>query len=211
MKLKLFDSSAQQLDQTLDLDPKVLGGKVNTSLLAQAIRIYTENSHQGTSKTKTRGEVNGSTRKIYRQKGTGNARHGDKYAPIFVGGGVAHGKKGVRTQPLVLPVKMRRAALASALLQKTQDNAVVGLANAQRADGKTATAIKLLSVATGHPKSKVLVVTKGKTHKLFQSLSNLQNVSMKRASLLNAFDLIATDKLLITKSALSELLERVSK
>ncbi|MEI6690522.1 MAG: 50S ribosomal protein L4 [bacterium] len=211
MKLTVYDTIGQKSTAILELDPKVFGEKVNTALLAQAIRIYTENSHQGTSKVKTRGEVNGSTRKIYRQKGTGNARHGAKYAPIFVGGGVAHGPTGVRTDPLILPQKMRKAALASALLLKVQDESIIGLKDANKADGKTGSVIKLLSNATNHPKRKVLVITKGKTEKLFQSLQNIQNVMMKRASLVSAFDIIAADKLLITKLGLSELVGRVSK
>ncbi len=211
MKLTVYEATGKKSTIALELDPKVFGEKVNTALLSQAMRIYIENSHQGTSKVKTRGEVEGSTRKIYRQKGTGNARHGDKYAPIFVGGGVAHGPTGVRTIPLVLPQKMRKAALASALLLKVQDDSIVGLAGATKADGKTATVVKLLNTSVSHPKSKVLVITKGKTEKLFLSLQNVQNVMMKRSSLLNAFDVIAADKLLITKSALAELVERITK
>src|SRR3989339_1874998 len=134
-------------------------GSANSTLLSQALRVYSSNSHQKTSKVKTRGEVVGSTRKIYRQKGTGNARHGAKYAPIFVGGGIAHGPKGVKPGNLVLPQKMRRAALASAILLKLEDGKVVGLTGVSQADGKTSTSASLLSALAGHPKSKVLVVT----------------------------------------------------
>ena len=77
-------------------------GKSSPTLLAQAIRVYQSNSHQKTSAVKTRGEVVGSTKKIYRQKGTGNARHGAKYAPVFVGGGIAHGPKAIRPANLKL-------------------------------------------------------------------------------------------------------------
>lgn len=211
MKLTVFDTQGKKSTAVIEFDSKVLGEKVNTALIAQAIRIYTENSHQGTSKVKTRGEVNGSTRKIYRQKGTGNARHGDKYAPIFVGGGVAHGPKGVRANPLLLPTKMRRAALASTLLLKVQDDGLIGLTKANLSDGKTSTGVKLLSAATKHPKSKVLVVTKGKTDKLFQSFKNIQNVTMKRADIVSAFDVIAADQLILTKHALNEIIARLTK
>jgi large subunit ribosomal protein L4 len=211
MKLTVFDTQGKKSTAVIEFDSKSLGDKVNTALVAQAVRIYTENSHQGTSKVKTRGEVNGSTRKIYRQKGTGNARHGDKYAPIFVGGGVAHGPKGVRANPLLLPTKMRRAALASTLLLKVQDDGLIGLTKASLSDGKTSTGIKLLSTATNHPKSKVLVVTKGKTEKLFQSFKNIQNVTMKRADIVSAFDVIAADQLILTKQALTEIIARITK
>ena len=93
---------------------------INKILLTQAIRVYTARRHPGLSKVKTRGEVIASTRKIYRQKGTGQARHGAISAPIFVGGGVAHGPKGVKRQ-LSLPKKMRRKALSIALSVKAKE------------------------------------------------------------------------------------------
>jgi len=76
--------------------PKKYQGNIEPSLLAQAVRVYEDRMHPGLSKVKTRSEVAKSTRKIYKQTGTGGARHGAKSAPIFVGGGVAHGPKGVK-------------------------------------------------------------------------------------------------------------------
>ena len=131
-------------------------GKGNTALLSQAVRIYTSNSHQKTSRVKTRGEVQGSTRKIYRQKGTGNARHGAKYAPIFVGGGIAHGPKGVQPENMILPKTMRRRALAAAMAAKLQDSAISGLSGVKTFAGKTATIVKLLATIATHPKNSVL-------------------------------------------------------
>src|SRR3990167_6881084 len=86
---------------------KSLEAKVNMKLLAQAIRVYEDRSHPGLSQVKTRGEVKISTRKIYKQKGTGYARHGAKSAPIFVGGGIAHGPKGIKRK-LALPKKKKK-------------------------------------------------------------------------------------------------------
>ena len=163
VQIPVFDLQGTPLDSW-----KIEGatfGKANSTLLAQAIRVYGSNSHQKTSKVKTRGEVDGSTRKIYRQKGTGNARHGAKYAPIFVGGGIAHGPTGI---------------------------------------------LKLLSSATNHPKNSVLVVTEGRATSLYQSLQNLQGVTMKRSSLVNAYDLVSSDHLVLTKKALDSLLTRIS-
>ncbi len=76
---------------TLDLSERVFGAKINIPLVHQAVVRHQANQRQGTADTKTRGEVSGTTRKWYRQKGTGHARHGAKTAPIFRGGGVAHG------------------------------------------------------------------------------------------------------------------------
>ena len=116
MNIPVFDIKGKEL-KAWSVEDNVFG-KANTAILSQAVRVYTSNSHQKTSKVKTRGEVQGSTRKIYRQKGTGNARHGAKYAPIFVGGGIAHGPKGVRPENMILPKAMRRRALAAAMQTK---------------------------------------------------------------------------------------------
>lgn len=93
--------------------PKELSGKVNTKLLAQALRVYEDGEHVGLARARTRGEVARTKRKWFRQKGTGRARHGAQSAPIFVGGGVAHGPKGEHRK-LELSRKMRLAALKSA-------------------------------------------------------------------------------------------------
>jgi large subunit ribosomal protein L4 len=206
MKIPVFDITGKALkDWTLEDNSF---GKANTSILAQAVRVYSSNSHQKTSKAKTRGEVETSSKKIYRQKGTGNARHGAKSAPIFVGGGVAHGPKGVRPENMVLPKNMRRRALAAAMQVKLAGGAVSGLSGVKDFAGKTASAVKLLSSAAAHPKNTVLVITEGKATPLYLSLSNLQGVSMKRAALVNAYDLIASNHLIVTKKALSTITAR---
>jgi len=207
MKILVYNTKGDA-EGNWELDAKALG-KQNSTLLAQAIRVYESNSHQKTSRVKTRGEVTGSTRKIYRQKGTGRARHGARYAPLFVGGGIAHGPKGVKPGNLVLPQKMRRAALASAILLKLEGGKVVGLTGVSQADGKTSTSASLLSALAGHPKSKVLVVTNGKTNALYKGMGNLQNVRLARASLVNAYDLVSVDYCLVTKKALDTITTRV--
>lgn len=193
-----------------DFDAKVLG-KLSPALLTQALRVYASNSHQGTSAVKTRGEVNGSTKKIYRQKGTGNARHGAKYAPVFVGGGIAHGPKSLRPENLKLSKAMRRRALATALLTRLQDQAITGLSGTKQANGKTSSAATLLATIANHPKHKVLVVTKNAVPKLFLMLRSLQGVSMKRSAQVNAYDLIAHDTVVLTKPALDTLVVRTQK
>ncbi len=201
MNIKVYDTKGKELE-AWKLEDALFGAK-NDAILSQAIRIYTSNSHQKTHKVLTRGEVNGSTKKIYRQKGTGNARHGAKYAPIFVGGGIAHGPTGVRPENMVLPKAMRRRALASAMQAKMADNAIVGISGVTKFTGKTSSMVKLLSSIASHPKNKVLIVTNDKASTLYQSIGNLQGVTMKRAALVNALDLVAADSLILTKKALS--------
>jgi large subunit ribosomal protein L4 len=104
--------------------PKEFGQIENLPLLAQAIRVYEERSHIGFAKTKTRTEVNRTTKKIYKQKGTGGARHGARSAPIYVGGGTAHGPKPIR-RVLTLPKKMVKLALFQALTRKLSQKQVI--------------------------------------------------------------------------------------
>lgn len=103
--------------------PKEYGKDLNLTLLAQAIRVYGDRSHVGLSKTKTRAEVNRTKKKWYRQKGTGGARHGAKSAPIFVGGGVAHGPRPIK-RTLKLPAKMKKNSLISAISLKAKNNEI---------------------------------------------------------------------------------------
>src|SRR5436190_11405958 len=107
------------------VDEKSLGGQVNAALLKQAFVMYHANTRQGSARTKNREQVEGSTRKIYKQKGTGNARHGDRKANLFKGGGHGHSKKRTREDyRLDMPKKMRRKANRNALLAKLVDNEV---------------------------------------------------------------------------------------
>lgn len=208
MLVNVFDLTGKKL-KGWEIEEKVLG-KDSPALLAQALRVYESNSHQKTHKVKTRGEVDGSTRKIYRQKGTGKARHGAKYAPNFVGGGIGHGPTGVRPQNMVLPKAMRRRALSVALREKLLGAELSGFSGAESADGKTTTAAKFLSVVANHPKTTVLIVTDVKAKELFNMVMNLQGVTMKRASLVNAYDLISHDHIVMTKKALDSIMERTA-
>src|SRR3954471_21766392 len=110
---------------SMSIDEAALGGEVNAALIKQAFVMYHANTRQGSARTKNRRQVEGSTRKIYKQKGTGNARHGDRKANLFKGGGHGHSKKRTREDyRLDMPKKMRRKANRNALLAKLVDNEV---------------------------------------------------------------------------------------
>lgn len=111
--------------------PKSFDEKVNMNLLAQAVRVYDERSHTGLAKAQTRAEVNRTKKKLYKQKGTGGARHGSRRAPIFVGGGVAHGPRPIRRE-LTLPLKMKKKALATSLSLKEKNKQVVSVSGLEK-------------------------------------------------------------------------------
>lgn len=114
---KTLKRVTKRTNKVQELPKEIFGQKVNNLLLAQAVRVYRDRLSRPTSKVKTRSEVDLTKAKWYRQKGTGRARHGAQSAPLFVGGGVAHGPKGVK-RVLKLPKKMRKLALVSALSEK---------------------------------------------------------------------------------------------
>src|SRR5258706_10458898 len=123
LKVNSYSSKGTKLTTTVTL-PKEWEAKMNRALLAQAIRVYIDRLHIGEAYTKGRGEINRTTKKWYKQKGTGGARHGARSAPIFVGGGVAHGPKGI-SRTLTLPTAMKRKATAIAMTQAVKDARVI--------------------------------------------------------------------------------------
>jgi len=186
--------------------PKEFGGTVNKMLLAQALRVYEDRGHPGLAKTKTRGEVDISTRKIYKQKGTGLARHGARSAPIFVGGGIAHGPKGVK-RILSLPKKMRRKALTSAFNWKVKEGGLFvidGLSGLK----KTKDAVSLVGKITlksdekkKNPKLLFVLSDNNKIAKL--AFKNIENSDLVTFSDLNAHKIFFSDFVFIDKESFS--------
>lgn len=191
----------------LNLPKDIFGAKVNKSLLAQALRVYLNNLKAHSSHTKTRGEVKGSTRKIYSQKGTGRARHGAKTAPIFVGGGVALGPK-FRKVILDLPKKMKRAALVSALSQKMSEQEVLGMRGLDKASGKTKQVAKLIEKLN---KKSLLITTNGKDDLIQRACRNLPGIDVLHSDQLNAWEVIKHQTLILTKEAVDKLTNRIEK
>src|SRR3954471_9862732 len=122
IEVPIYNQSGQKID-TMNVDEAKLGGEVNKSLLKQALVYYHANQRQGTVRTQARGEVAGSTRKMFRQKGTGNARTGGIRNPIKVGGGHAKQKR-PKDWRQAFPKQMRRAARNHAILSKIQSNEI---------------------------------------------------------------------------------------
>ena len=192
---------------TMALPESLFGSAISKELLKQAIRVYNSNRQSHWGNTKTRGEVQGSTRKIFKQKGTGNARHGSVMAPIFVGGGIALGPR-TRHTVLDLPKKMRVAALVAALSQKHKDAGVLGIAGLDKATGKTK---EMAVFAKNLGRKSVLIVEKDGNTQALRSVKNLKGIDMVGATQLNAFEVIAHKSVLFTKDALAVLVARVEK
>lgn len=170
--------------------------KVPESLLAQAIYVYQSNSHQDTSKVKTRGEIVASKRKIYKQKGTGRARHGALSAPIFVGGGIAHGPTGLRPKRKKLNSKMKNKALVGALSIHNKNKAL-GLFTPP-----TGKIIKTKDVIKKIPSQPFTLVQHQASPAILKAFSNLKQVKIIPVDQLNAYHVLQARKLLFTPKAL---------
>ncbi len=178
---------------------------LNLYLLAQAKRVYEDRLHPGTSKVKSRGEVAGSTAKIWRQKGTGRARHGSVKAPIFVGGGVAHGPKGVK-RILSLTKNIRRKALELALGLKAKEGNLVGVDKLVSIK-KTKDAAKFLDLIIkkelkGKRPNKITLVVSEENRKVVRFFRNLENLKVVPFGSLNAYEVISGGLVLIEKDAI---------
>jgi large subunit ribosomal protein L4 len=195
----------------ISLPGEIFGEKVNKALLAQAVRVYLANQRQGNASTKTRGEVEGSTRKIYRQKGTGRARHGGVRAPIFVKGGIVFGPK-PRDFGLALPQKMKRKALFVALSAKMRDNEVTVVDGLGKLEAKTKNFAGMLkSLGVAEKKQKLLFVTSGNVESVLRAGGNIQGVSFLASKQINTYEVLSAKRIIVMKDAIGEMKEHFLK
>ncbi len=186
----------------ITLPKDLFAAQVNPQLLSQAVRVYLANQRKGTASTKTRGEVEGSTRKIYRQKGTGRARHGAIRAPIFVGGGIVFGPQ-PRDYSLKFPHKMRRAALASALTSQYQAGNVSVVDGLEELEPKTKLFAKAFGAIAGEVPTLLVTTKDAKT--VVRGTKNLSNIDMLPVSSLNTYTVLAHRKIIFMKPTISQL------
>jgi large subunit ribosomal protein L4 len=197
LKTDVYDAKGKVVDE-IHLPPEIFAVKVNPTLIAQSVRVYQANQRLGTHKTKTRAEVIGSTRKIYRQKGTGRARHGDIKAPIFVGGGVAHGPK-PNDYSLALPKKMRRLALFGVLTNKLTGGKIKIIDDFEIAKPQTR---QMMEILKNLQVSNVLLVLPEKIQNIILSARNIERVDVMDARLLNSYEVLKHQNILFMKEAI---------
>ncbi len=201
-KLTVHDAKGKKVG-TYNLEPTDFAPRINKQLLHDAVVMYQSNQRQGSHKTKNRHEVSASTRKLYRQKGTGNARSGDRKSGIRRGGGHMKQIK-PRDYSYSLPRKALQLATRMALAAKVQDDAIVLVDKLDFAAPKTrdmAAIIKTLGCDGGS----VLVATNGYSVNVYKSARNIDRVSVSSASDLNALSVLSAKRLLITTEAIDAL------
>jgi large subunit ribosomal protein L4 len=190
----------EEIDR-VDLPAEIFEAPINRALMHQAYVRQLANARLGTHDTKTRAEVTRTGAKIWRQKGTGRARHGSRRAPIFKGGGVAHGPH-PRSYEQRMPKKMRRAALRSALSVKAADNQLVVVADLTMDAPKTKDMTAFLGLVGGRDGGKTLVLMAERNEMVERSVRNLPDVKYLRANYLNIRDLLGSDMVVMPLGAL---------
>jgi large subunit ribosomal protein L4 len=189
----------------IEVDPAVFGGSVRPRLIKQAVVAFLDHQRQWSARTKGRSDVQGSTRKLYRQKGTGNARAGNIRTPIRRGGGNAFAKR-VPGSTKVLPKKMRRLARDSAILAQIGSDGVMVLDGLSVSEPKTKVIATMLS-ALGADKG-CLVAVEAYDRNLYRSARNIPGTDVRMVDDLNAYDVLRRPKVIFTKSAFERLTAR---
>lgn len=206
MVIPMYSITGEQAGD-IELRPDIFEAPVNVSLMHQAFVRQMANARQGTHKTRSRGEVSRTTRKWYRQKGTGRARHGSRSANLFVGGAVAHGPK-PRDYTKKMPRKMRRAALRGALSVKAEENLIVVVDALEMEVPKTKAMVAVLSDLGLNQDQSVLILLPEKNNAVEKSAHNLPQVKTLMASYLNVRDLLSYDYVLVPLESL-QIIERI--
>ncbi|MDM8519617.1 50S ribosomal protein L4 [Anaerolineales bacterium HSG6] len=184
----------------IDLRDDIFCVEPNVSVMHQAFVRQQANARQGTHKAKTRSEVRGTTAKWYRQKGTGRARHGSRKAPIFVGGGKAHGPR-PRDYSKKMPRKMRRLALKSALSAKVMEREIIVLDELSFDMVKTKNVLNLLNNLNIET-SAVLLLPESNEN-IERSVRNVSSVITLRADYLNVRDLLKYNYVIVPKESIA--------
>lgn len=198
MQVSVMDQTGKEVQQ-IDLPSDIFEVEINTGLMHQAYVRQMANIRLGTHNTLDRSDVNLTKAKWYRQKGTGRARHGAQSAPIFVGGGVAHGPH-PRKYTKDMPKKMRRQAIRATLSALLRDEQLVFVDKLSLDAPKTKQMKSILAALTGDAKTLVLVAETNEN--VQRSVNNLPNAKTLRASYLNIRDLLQYDKVIVPLDAL---------
>ena len=190
----------------IELSKAIFASPIRRQLLFDCTQIYLANKRQGTVKAKDRGEISRTTKKVYRQKGTGNARHGSLKAGIYVGGGAAFPPR-PRDWYTTLPQSMKKEALKTALaLRKKEENLLL-------VDQFSVKEIKTKPMAGQLAKwgvKKGLLITEDRQENLLKSIRNIPYISLTTADNVNVLDILAHEKIVLTEKALQKLQKRLA-
>ena len=197
-KTALYNMDGSAIGE-VELSEAIFAAPVNVAAMHLVVRSYLAAQRQGTQSAKTRGEVRGGGRKIYRQKGTGNARHHGNRAPQFRHGGVVFAPK-PRDYVINVPKKVRRLAFKSAMTSKLNDGDIIVVDELKLAEGKTKLMANVLKALKAEKKA--LVVLPGRDENVVRATANLEQAKTTYVNTLNVYDILNAGKVVLTKAAL---------
>lgn len=206
MKTQIYNIKAEKVGE-IALPKSVFDTKVSEKLISQAIRVYLANQRSSYAKAKTRSDVAGTRQKVYAQKGTGRARHGNRTAPIFVGGGSAMGPDGLQNYKLKLSKKMKIVAINSILTKFAQDKKIIIIDSFEKLAPKTKEGIKLITGLRASDEvlsksSKVGIITIETIPNLKRAFGNLPKTNLLSLKSLNVYDLSNQNFLIFSQDTL---------
>ncbi len=209
MKVNLYDLSGKSIKE-ITLPKAIFEVKINEPLIAQSVRVYLNNQRSAHAKVKHRGEVAGTTKKMYPQKVTGNARHSTAKAPQFVGGGSAHAPIGNQFPRLKMSQKLRQAALRSLLSKFAKNKSIILIDKISTIEAKTKSAVKLISELKKAELSlansrRFAIITGRQPQAVKKAFGNLPEVTLLSANSLNSYELGRQSFLIFTRTALKQL------
>ena len=192
---------------SIEVLDKIFSAKINHKLVSNVIYKTNANYKGRHAKTKQRNEITGSTAKIYAQKGTGNARHGSRKAPLFVAGGVAHGPKGeLAYKKRKLNKSEKKLSVASLISEKLKNNDLIVMSDFKSEIKKTKEMFSI--VKKFEIKNSLLVLDKSSKDLIEKSLRNIPNIKVTDVNHFSSFDLIKYKKIVFTESSVKELEKR---
>ncbi len=205
--MKIDKLSIDGKKEAIDISDKIIAAKINDQLVSNVLYKTNANYKGRKAKTKQKNEITGSTSKIYAQKGTGNARHASKKAPLFVGGGVAHGPKGESNyKKRKLNKSEKKLSVVSLITKKNNLKDLIILDDFQNEILKTKEMDTLLNKFNA--KNSIIIADQKSKNNIFKSIRNIPNVKITDINHFSAYDLAKYKKIIFTESSIKELEKR---
>ena len=207
MKIEKIDINGKK--QSIDVADKIFACKINKDLVSRVLYKSNANFKGRKAKTKQKNEITGSTSKIYAQKGTGNARHASRKAPIFIGGGVAHGPKGeTRYKIRKLNKSEKKLSVISLITEKNKLNNLIVIDDFDKEINKTREMVKFLKKVNAD--NSLMILDRLSKEKVLRSSRNIPNIKVSDVNHFSSYDLAKYKKLLLTTSSIKELEKKYS-
>ena len=202
MKIDKINMNGEK--SSIEVLDKIIGAKINNQLVSNVLYKTNANYKGRKAKTKQKNEIIGATAKIYAQKGTGNARHASRKAPIFIGGGVAHGPKGeTKYKKRKLNKSEKKLSITSLITEKNKNNNVLIFSDFQEKISKTKEMNEVLKKFDAS--NSIIIVDKKSKENIYKSARNIPNIKITDINHFSAFDLTKYKKIVFTETSIKEL------